>query len=238
MEVEDDDNNNEDKENNNENEEIADLREDGKRTELREKALESIGFLLELPLEDMLPYFHEIGTALSVNLETEQDLGTIFQPADPANFTNIFLIEILMVCITAYSEYTHLFFTKDADEEFLNGIRTFAENVTNLFSAALVNIEDYDRKNTLNIETRMVEQFTDVSIEVYYSVFGHLTIDFLQILNILNNASKTPLFNEEFVSQVIEFFMLMYTNVAGRADDDFQAFSELANQVSCQSVTF
>ncbi len=76
MDVEEDENNNEDKEDNNDNDEIANFgREDGKRTELREKALETLGFLLELPREDMLPYFQEIGAALSVNLEAEQDLG-------------------------------------------------------------------------------------------------------------------------------------------------------------------
>jgi hypothetical protein len=51
------------------------IEEDEKQLALREKALEVIGFLLELPREDMLPYFQEIGTSLSANFETQHDLG-------------------------------------------------------------------------------------------------------------------------------------------------------------------
>lgn len=72
----------------------------------------------------------------------------------------------MLQCINDYSDYTRLFFTKDADEQFLTGIRAFAENMTNLFALVLLNIEDYDRKTTINIETRLVEQYTDVSNEV------------------------------------------------------------------------
>jgi hypothetical protein len=170
------------------------IEEDEKQLALREKALEVIGFLLELPREDMLPYFQEIGTSLSANFETQHDL------------------DILLQCINDYSDYTRLFFTKDADEQFLTGIRPFAENVTNLFALVLLNIEDYDRKTTINIETRLVEQYTD-------------------ILNILKNASNTPLFDPPFVSQTMEFFMAVYIYLTGRADDDWKANEELADQI-------
>ncbi len=84
MDIEDDakeqadNNDNEDNntnDNNNNNNELED-----QQMSLREKALEALGFLLELPREDMLPYFQEIGAALAANLETQVDLGknTIF----------------------------------------------------------------------------------------------------------------------------------------------------------------
>jgi hypothetical protein len=64
------------------------IEEDEKQLALREKALEVIGFLLELPREDMLPYFQEIGTSLSANFETQHDLGNQISP--PKSFLNNF----------------------------------------------------------------------------------------------------------------------------------------------------
>lgn len=50
--------------------------EEDKKLLLRDKALEVLGYLLDLPREDMLPYFQEIGACLTSNFQTQHDLGT------------------------------------------------------------------------------------------------------------------------------------------------------------------